>query len=50
MYNRDEIDKQVEEERKREESERATIESQATRRRLNALEKAATNFLRDFGE
>jgi len=40
----------VEEERKREESERATIESEATRRRLNALEKAATKFLRDFGE
>jgi len=40
----------VEEERKREESERATIESHATRRRLNALEKAAIDFLRDFAE
>jgi hypothetical protein len=40
----------VEEERKREESERASIESRTTRKRLNALEKAATDFLRDFGE
>ena len=40
----------VEEERKREESERATIESRATRKRLNALEKAVIDFLRDFGE
>lgn len=40
----------VEEERRREEKERATIESDATRRRLNTLEKAALKFMRDFGE
>lgn len=40
----------VEEERRREESERATVESRATRKRLDALEKAAIDFLRDFAE
>ncbi|MDQ7842088.1 MAG: hypothetical protein RDU83_13870 [bacterium] len=40
----------VEEERVREEHERARIESQATRKRLDALEKAALEFMRDFGE
>ncbi len=40
----------VEEERKREERERATIESHSTRTRLNALGKAALDFMRDFGE
>lgn len=35
----------VEEERRREEMEHATIENQATRKRLNNLEKAATKFL-----
>jgi hypothetical protein len=40
----------VEEERKREEHERAKIESHTTRRRLDALEKAALKFMRDFGE
>jgi len=40
----------VEEERKRREAERASIESEATRKRLNALEKAAVDFLHDFGE
>ena len=40
----------VEQERKREESERTRIESRATRKRLNALEKATLDFMRDFGE
>lgn len=40
----------VEEERRREEHQKAQIESEATRRRLNALEKAALDFMRDFGE
>ena len=40
----------IEEERKREEHQKAQIESEATRRRLNALEKAALDFLRDFSE
>lgn len=40
----------VEEERRREERERAQIESQTTRKRLDALEKAALEFMRDFGE
>ena len=39
----------VEEERKRAEKERATIESRATRKRLNALERAATQFMERFG-
>ncbi len=39
----------VEEERKRAERERATIESRATRKRLNALERAATRFMERFG-
>jgi len=38
----------VEQERIREEHERASIESRATRKRLQALEKAAMHFLRDF--
>lgn len=37
----------VEEERRRAESQRATIENTATRRRLNELERAASEFLRD---
>lgn len=40
----------VEEERQREEHERASIESRATRKRLDALEKAAIEFLQDFSE
>lgn len=40
----------IEEERRREEHERARIESEATRKRLNALEKAALDFMRDYGE
>ena len=40
----------VEEERNREERERAKIETTATRKRLNALEKAALDFMRDYGE
>ena len=40
----------VEEERKRVENERAEIESATTRKRLNALEKAALKFLEAFGE
>lgn len=40
----------VEEERRREEHEKARIESEATRRRLDALEKAALDFMSDFGE
>ncbi|MFH0964102.1 MAG: hypothetical protein V2A58_08820 [Planctomycetota bacterium] len=40
----------VEEERQRQEHERASIESVATRRRLNALEKAALDFIQDFSE
>ena len=40
----------VEEERRREEHERTRIETAATRKRLNALEKAALDFMRDFGE
>ncbi len=40
----------VEEERQREEHQRATIESDATRRRLNALEKAASKFMQDYGD
>ena len=40
----------VEEERKREESERAKIETRSTRRRLDALEKAALDFMRNYGE
>ena len=39
----------VEEERKRAERERATIESRATRKRLDALERAATRFMERFG-
>lgn len=40
----------VEEERQREENQRAAIESDATRKRLDALEKAAAKFMEDFGE
>jgi hypothetical protein len=40
----------VEEERKRAEHERTAIESNSTRKRLNALEKAALDFMRDFGD
>ena len=40
----------VEEERRREEHERASIESAATRKRLNALETAASRFMDDFAE
>lgn len=40
----------VDEERRREEQQKAEIESNATRRRLDALEKAALEFLRDFGD
>src|SRR6266571_966130 len=40
----------IEEERQREEKQRAAIESDATRRRLNALEKAAAKFMEQFGE
>ncbi len=40
----------VEEERQREEKQRAAIESDATRKRLNALEKAAAKFMQEFGE
>lgn len=40
----------VEEERQREEKQRADIESEATRSRLNALEKAAVKFMKEFGE
>ncbi|NJN63875.1 MAG: hypothetical protein HC882_02675 [Acidobacteria bacterium] len=40
----------VEEERTREENERSRIESDKTRKRLLALEKAALDFMRDFGE
>ena len=40
----------VEEERKREESERNQVENRTTRRYLNALEKAALRFMREFGE
>ena len=40
----------VEEERQREERERASIESQATRKRLNALESAASKFMEESGE
>jgi hypothetical protein len=40
----------VVEEQRREESERAVVESSATRKRLNALEKAATRFLDQFEE
>jgi len=40
----------VEEERQREERQRAAIESDATRKRLNALEKAAAKFMQEFGE
>ncbi len=41
----------VEEERKREERERArSVESQKTRKRLDALEKAANRFMEDFSD
>lgn len=39
----------IEEERRKADSERATIESRATRKRLNALERAATKFLEREG-
>ena len=39
----------VDEERRREEQQKAQIESDATRKRLDALEKAALDFMRDFG-
>jgi len=38
----------VEEERKREEHQKAQIESEATRKRLNALERAVQDFMRDY--
>jgi len=38
----------VEEERRREENQRSNIESQETRKRLDALEKAAIDFMREF--
>ena len=40
----------VEEERQREEKQRVNVESQATRRCLDGLEKAALKFMREFGE
>jgi len=40
----------VEEERRRTESARATIESKETRKRLDALEKAAVRFMEEYGE
>ena len=40
----------VVEERQREESERAVIESRATRKRLNKLEKAALEFMEKLGQ
>ena len=40
----------VEEERRREEKQRASVESKATRRYLDALAKAALKFMREFGE
>jgi hypothetical protein len=40
----------VEEERQRDERQRAAIESEATRKRLDALEKAAVRFMQEFGE
>ncbi len=39
----------VEQERARAESERATVESRSTRSRLDALERAATQFMERFG-
>ena len=38
----------ADEERKREESKKASVENVQTRRRLNELEKAASEFLRDY--
>jgi len=40
----------VEEERQLQEKERATIENRRTRKRLDALEKAATKFMQDFAD
>ena len=40
----------VEDERQRHERQRAEIESRATRKRLDALEKAALKFMKEFGE
>ncbi|MGH2571098.1 MAG: hypothetical protein ACRDGR_07725, partial [bacterium] len=40
----------IEEERQRDERQRAAIESEATRKRLDALEKAAVRFMQEFGE
>ena len=40
----------VEEERSREEHERSRIENTETRKRLNALEKAALDFMQDYAE
>lgn len=40
----------VEEERRREEHERSRIENNETRKRLNALEKAALDFMQDYTE
>jgi hypothetical protein len=40
----------VEEERQRDERQRAAVESEATRKRLDALEKAAVRFMQEFGE
>ena len=40
----------VEEERQRDEKQRVAIESEATRKRLNALEKAASKFMEEFGQ
>jgi len=40
----------VEEERRREERRRTQVESEETRKRLDALEKAATDFMMEFAE
>ena len=40
----------VEEERERAEKQRATVESRTTRKRLDALERAATKFMERFGD
>lgn len=40
----------VEQERRREENRRAEIESEETRKRLDALEKAAASFMKEFAE
>lgn len=40
----------VDEERRREQNERTKVESRQTRKRLNALEKAANNFIEDYSD